>query len=365
MDRKLRRNTNRTTVSWAKQYSWQRKISFLNFLLITVIVVLTISCTLLQDSVEIVNSNNVQGNNRTLVFVHVGKTGGETIKWRLRVICNQRASKRKKALCLSMFHGDESALSKKIFGYIHCDNVRPRDSLYRASTYLYSLRDPVDRVVSWYQYMHPRNCLLNQPSAACNLKKGNNPWGLQFYGDCFPTVNDLFRLIAPRESVPQPKGSRDFNGTIDRCSHLAVDALQGRGPEGPTNHLYFNYYYLANQTIMRHPDKEVMVVRLEFLWKDLQSVEIILGGNPRRHFQGEGPIITHGSEKFPYQAELDETAIRLGVPLLCCVIYSEIHTYLYLLSNSVNLKKSQKEHSIRQILTKCEAKTVEDLHSRC
>jgi hypothetical protein len=264
-----------------------------------------------------------------------------------------------------MFRGDESELSKKTVGYFHCDNVRPRDSLYWASTYLYSLRDPVDRVVSWYQYMHPRNCLTNQPSAACNLKKDKSHWGLQFYRDCFPTVNLFFRLIAQTESAQQVRGSRGFNNTIDGCSQLAVDTLQGRGPEGPTNHLYFNYFYMANQTIMHYPDKEVMVVRQEFLWKDLQSVEGFLGGNPNRYFQGEGPIVTHGSEKFPYQAVLDETASRLGVPSLCCTLYSEIRTYVHLLSKSINLNKLQKQNSIRKILNKCEANTMKGLYSRC
>ncbi len=86
--------------------------------------------------------------NRTLMFVHVGKTGGETIKWRLPVICQQRASKRKRARCFEQFAGSESQLSKKTIGYMHCGAMRPRQSILNATSFLVSIRDPIDRIVS-------------------------------------------------------------------------------------------------------------------------------------------------------------------------------------------------------------------------
>ena len=95
--------------------------------------------------------------NRTLMFVHVGKTGGETIKWRLSVICHQRASKRKRTRCLEQFAGSESQLSKHTIGYMHCGAMRPRQSILNATSFLVSIRDPIDRIVSWFQYMHPKN----------------------------------------------------------------------------------------------------------------------------------------------------------------------------------------------------------------
>ena len=161
------------------------------------------------------------GRNHTLTFVHVGKTGGETIQWRLKLSCSLRKSKRKKARCTQQFQSGESFISRATIGYLHCDKVKPRGIIRSSSMFMVSLRDPIDRIVSWFQYMHPLNCLPDRASGACNLKKDNNPWGLAFYGDCFPDVNDFVRAL----KVPVS------NRTID-CSAMATETVQGRGPEG-------------------------------------------------------------------------------------------------------------------------------------
>lgn len=319
-----------------------------------------------SDSAALHEENSRQRFNRTLLFVHVGKTGGETIKWRLRVICDQRASKRKKARCQSMFRDTESVLSKSTIGYMHCDKIRPRESLHQASTFLFGVRDPIDRVVSWYQYMHPANCLSSQPSAACNLKKDNNPWGRQFYKDCFPTINDLIRSISyPALSQEVEQDAINTNSTSDVCAQLAIEALQGRGPEGPTNHLYFNYVYLANRTITQYPDKEVMVVRQESLWYDLQSIEGVIGGNSQRKFEQQGPTITHGSEKFSHRAVLDEVIARVGILSLCCILYDEIHTYALILERAVNLDTFQKQQTFQHAMARCDVNSMQELHKMC
>jgi hypothetical protein len=84
-------------------------------------------------------------NKTTMVFVHVGKTGGETIKWRLHVTCNLRGSKRKKAKCHEQFQsrGDESYLSHSTIGYTHCGSQRPRYSMTNCTAFLLSIRDPI------------------------------------------------------------------------------------------------------------------------------------------------------------------------------------------------------------------------------
>ena len=106
------------------------------------------------SSVSSIPSNHVV-TNRTMIFVHVGKTGGETIKWRLSVICNMRASLRKKARCFEQFQErGESQVSKHTIGYMHCNALRPKHSIQNATTFMVSVRDPIDRIVSWFQYMH-------------------------------------------------------------------------------------------------------------------------------------------------------------------------------------------------------------------
>jgi hypothetical protein len=282
--------------------------------------------------------------NRTLMFVHVGKTGGETIKWRLSVICQQRASKRKRARCFEQFAGSESQLSKKTIGYMHCGAMRPRQSILNATSFLVSIRDPIDRIVSWFQFMHPKNCLLERPSAACNLKKdGADTWGPLFY-KCFDDVGDMVRSVA-------------YNH--DNCSQMAVDAVRGRAPEAASNHMYFNYFFNANKTIFPYPRKDIFVVRQEFLWEDLRRIEGLLGGNPSRAFETDGPIVTHGSELFPYKGVLSPHLI----PVLCCAIPNEIAVYIKLIQRAVNVY--DKHSPVEKLVEKCGASSFPQLVEKC
>jgi hypothetical protein len=290
--------------------------------------------------------------NQTFVFVHVGKTGGETIKWRLRVICNLRASKRKKAQCYEQFAQEESQLSKQTIGYMHCNALRPRLSIFNATSFLVSIRDPVDRVVSWFQYMHPSNCLPDRPSAACNLKKEDSieSWGHSFFHVCFNQVDDVIRSLQVPTSV---------NGTD--CSALALDAVRGHGPEGPSNHLFFNYHFYANRSIIPHANKDVMVIRQEMIWEDLRRIEGLLGGNHRRPFETDGPIVTHGSELFPYKAKLSNTLI----PNLCCAIENEITVYVDLIRRALNMAREEKVFSTNKLFRKCAADSLSTLSRNC
>ena len=320
--------------------------------------------------------------NETLIFVHVGKAAGETIQWRIKLSCKLRRSKVLKDECIRQFAGEESSLSKATIGYLHCDKLRPRESIYNATTFMFSLRNPVDRIVSWYQYMHPNNCFADRPSAACNLKKDSNPWGIAFYRNCFPDVNDFARSVG-KELIVQ-----GIN-----CSALALQTVWGEGPagttselrkvvqgskrlftvfltyvsflpwfdKGPSNHMHYNYAYYINRTIAKYPGRKILAVRQEFLWDDLRTVEFFLGGDPRHPFQAEGPTITHGSERFRYRANLDPTLISR----LCCSIPKEIKAYTLLIELSMNLGVTEKSTSLNALFRGCRASSLVDLASRC
>lgn len=160
--------------------------------------------------------------NQTIVFVHVGKTGGETIQWRVKLSCNQRRTKWKKIRCLEQFkNGQESFVSQSTVGYLHCDKLKPRGIIPNVTMFMLSIRNPIQRIVSWFQYMHPANCVPERPSGACNLKKSGSQWGVDFYQTCFPDVNDF--VLSLRD--PLQRGETD-------CSAMALATITGNGPEG-------------------------------------------------------------------------------------------------------------------------------------
>ena len=334
------------------------------------------------------NSNN--NNNETkLFFIHVGKSGGETIKWRLRVICNIRASARKRAMCHEQFSSStagggssESELSKHTIGYMHCNLLRPKTSIYESTILMYSIRNPIDRVVSWFQYMNPINCLPDRPSAACNLKLdktmyntlSNLTWGYVLFDLCFPTINDMIQSLQNEKLVHV----EDSNNNSINCSQLAIDTITGYGPPGPSNHLYFNYHYYVNKTstlliqssslaqqqqqqqerqqtpsIPNNKKKRIFVIRKENLFDDLRTIEYILGGSIQRPFEREGGTISHGNQLYPYKAILDNNLM----PILCCVIPKELTIYVTLVTRALNLIDVDKITSIEELYTKCDVNT--------
>jgi hypothetical protein len=131
--------------------------------------------------------------------------------------------------------------------------------------------------------------------------------------------------------------------------------------KGPTNHMHYNYHFYINRTIAKYPGRKLLAVRQEFLWADLRTVELYLGGDPHRPFEAEGPTITHGSERFRYRANLDPTLI----PRLCCTIPKEIKSYTLLVELSANLGVREKSTSLQALSHVCGASSLDDLASRC
>jgi len=161
--------------------------------------------------------------------------------------------------------------------------------------------------------MHPKNCFPERPSGACNLKKENSTWGREFYNYCFQEINDfVISLTKPRIMYQ-----------ID-CSKMALETVKGKGPESQSNHLHYNYNYNYNRTARAYPAKDIMVIRQEHIWDDMRSIEKFLGGDPRQHFENQGPIMRHGSDKFDYKAVVNPDLL----PSLCCAIPNEYVGYI-------------------------------------
>jgi len=205
-----------------------------------------------------------------IFFVHVGKTGGTSIGSMLKIFCQARVQEDSRQYCLDQWeqrhsidnttnatHYNETLLSQYTHGFVHVtgwyplpppaesstltttstsgasasaangngspSNTNHQDhqaQILQASTHLLmSLRNPIDRVVSWFYYMHPRNCytspngtpLPRQPftliDKACITKRrmesslGSREY--EFYQACFPTVNELAMALDGQRQAQQ------------------------------------------------------------------------------------------------------------------------------------------------------------------
>lgn len=214
-------------------------------------------------------------NISNIVFLHVGKAGGETIKAILRIGCESRKSKPRRRKCFR--HLPKSRLGEMVNVYYHCfettksvatittitasqggnhpPNKPPQQNRSgskkstTADAYLINIRHPADRALSWYHYIHPQNCVIPGSHAqAClvaekiargvsnnatiiqgttEANNGNNSkkkksfhkemesirWITQFF-DCFPTAQEWIVASVPNQTVT----TRQVNGSSLRSA---------------------------------------------------------------------------------------------------------------------------------------------------
>jgi len=257
-------------------------------------------------------------SGRSILFVHVGKSGGETLKRVLEVGCRSAANGAKRRSCLRDLQTRRrrrpSQLDRRVRGYAHCfqlysldsydrrrqqqqlqsqqqhqrddgngngngdefydfalEPVRPDDDealrLVKSSfaSLLYNVRHPVDRVVSWYNYVSPQSCRRSADdlrattatnaalSPSCRTKReiallatndaadsgyaGHNfsssPWIAQFF-KCFPRLTRYADMIVhvQRQQQQQQQSSSSSAAhaaaagfVLSPCGKLALESL--------------------------------------------------------------------------------------------------------------------------------------------
>ena len=119
-------------------------------------------------------------------------------------------------------------------GYLHVNNLYPRNGHQLASHYLYSVRNPLTRLISWYIYNHPQSCDPREDNSP-SCKK--NAWKTSFY-QCFPLLESLgWKNTSDNNPV--------FGGDLLRtnhCSKIFWDGWKGHVSQvKDPNHLYWNY----------------------------------------------------------------------------------------------------------------------------
>ena len=302
------------------------------------------------------------------------------------------------------------------------------DGVSTATAFLFPVRDPIDRLVSAFNYHHPDNHITSSncesltateeklaetfrdPRIADRKKVRKKPikyWVLQaFYCRCFPTVNDLADAFRPGHVKATNKTAGSFRDpTVPvPCSDVARLILRGTGAYKMTGggggdgdgdrllgleraldlrlvnetrresnpmvgHVTLNYGYYYRRTLAKHPSKDVVALRTEHLWEDLQGLEILVGGNATIHGTETGhKSQTHGSSKFVRSATIDGTTTTTGdddetgdgdglaaerTRALCCAIASEIAIYRELIERATNLSGEQKKESLDALADKC------------
>jgi hypothetical protein len=240
--------------------------------------------------------------------------------------------------------------------------MAPNSKLGPVTTFLWSVRDPIDRILSWFDYMNPDNCLYPKVGVtpACQVQRHfRNGWVDDFYQRCFASAESFVQSLRLGGGI-----SSDVETTTGMsCSEIAWMGIRGEAPATESSHLHYNYHYYANRTIQQFPDNEVMVVRTEHLWDDMNRIERKLGGKNILRKEDYGGDGTHQSFRFKNKTHLLSLENQ---HILCCAIQGEISIYADLIARATNLDKGSRHDTLTTLWNKCGAVTsLEQLAAVC
>jgi hypothetical protein len=321
---------------------------------------ITNSSSELQDEalVKLHNNNKNRYQYQNMLFIHVGKSGGATLRGILKIQCtlmiDARKNKSKGQRCLSQLE-PESRLSQVVKFLVHCTTDPAPKGHEDADSFLFILRHPVDRAISWYNYVNPANCKPGKATeASCRVKKEitakPNGQASKFFA-CFPQIEDW--VLALRQ-----------DSNVSSCSGLAWKVAKGDMPrkERFSGHMYYNVRSYASRTTLRHPEKPVFVVRTEHLWQDTIDMDLSLGGNGT-FGEKEGSKETHVSETVatPRKSRL----LVEDIKTLCCRLIDEMDVYRELVLRAVNLGKVSAQETWQGAIQKCGASSWTELKAEC
>jgi hypothetical protein len=119
--------------------------------------------------------------------------------------------------------------------------------------YLFTLRNPVDRIISWFAYEHPTE----------HTSLSSHPQKKKLFIDCYYTLEE--------PSIDGLGGDRKRT-----CSQREWKAIQG--DIGYRYHNYYNFAYYRKQMEMHDPKGLIIAIRTEHLLEDWNLIENMLGG---------------------------------------------------------------------------------------
>jgi hypothetical protein len=266
------------------------------------------------------SQNNERNSKQGICFVHVGKTSGSTIACYLGFLygCDE-------SIQLSSSNRLISQTEHLIHNWI---NDCPEDDEY----YLFSLRDPVARMRSWFTYERPPPG-SNPTTYAYQIKK-------PLFIDCpFSTFYDLVEQGLGDPAV--------YTNVSAACHQRAWDALVGK--TAYTRHNYYNYQYYYN---LAPRNATILAIRTEYLQQDWTSAEMIIARDTPDYRPSQ--ITFPQLNPSPNIIERDSSHLSpIGMKNLCRALCWEIKSYLTILSRAVNLTPQDVANSVRLMRSSC------------
>mmetsp|Transcript_15011 Transcript_15011/g.17128 ORF Transcript_15011/g.17128 Transcript_15011/m.17128 type:complete len:425 (+) Transcript_15011:192-1466(+) len=317
-------------------------------------------------------------NISKIAFVHLGKTAGSAITCILHPSihhsgfgnsqCNTSINNTN-----NITSSSSSALSQKVVERIHLQPA-PFD---RYNSFLITTRNPIDRIISWYYYLHPNY----PPHKSAKHRRGCHDLDLF---SCWTTIQSL-----SEHGLDQGDGEIDNNGNdvieeksnhnVTECKTWAWDSIIGKRK---CWHNYYNYNFTYGELVRvmeleevageqelgiytnsgRSKQKTIFVIRTEHLEQDWQTINIMLGDK-----NGTSGIHVPHKNKWSRTTETNQSTPTLAAPNptqnktlsqrgrlnLCRALCEEIQIYKKLLGLALNLDEKSEKRSLGELIISC------------
>ena len=314
-------------------------------------------------------------------LVHVGKTAGSAVS------CEVSNQARPELHCSKAYvYGSPSALRRAYAGKTHMWGGRRfcETSPGGFDSFVVTLRNPLERLVSWYRYEHPRNDYdVGQFESKCSRRL--HRWERNGKG-CFETLD----AFAKSSTLPaQLRG----NATLARrgkpwdCRELAFDVASGKQPCPGHNHFGYVYYENKMRTILDETgvadqvnssaplyDTTVYAIRSEQIARDWDGVEARFRASLSAAAGGvelfdDADFPATGAERFAFAGSgtvfanrTDDELSEEGRQNLCAALCEEIQAYKRFLYGARNLDAHDVLLSLNELRRSCPDEKYE-LHS--
>lgn len=270
---------------------------------------------------------------RDILLVHVGKTGGSSVRCILERRFMEESCKNKNVVF------EPTAVSQRVGAVCH-----QRPCQYpKFSSIIVTVRNPVERFISWYLYMR-----------AIYRKGGSVPYARKLF-NCYNNVIAYAGDLPPPELVlGKKKNSLEYNETA--CQEVGRKCIMGAVGCPDHNRQGYRFYLLKlfegdNQTT-------IYSIRNEYKWQDVERLNLILGGNPKSFAADAMASFStlrkmHGLRNITLEDR----------PKVCRYMCNEIDLYKQTLTRSANLHPAQVEKSFAELDESCGGVKTDDLCS--
>mmetsp|Transcript_6981 Transcript_6981/g.8628 ORF Transcript_6981/g.8628 Transcript_6981/m.8628 type:complete len:588 (-) Transcript_6981:139-1902(-) len=274
-----------------------------------------------------------------MALVHLGKTAGSTLSLNLRHGCHMFVKhpcrgNENRNYGTNGGPGKESSVSQLTKGYYHFNLV----PVNKHDGYIISSRNPIDRVVSAFLYVHPSNVAITTKHRAHFLKRNRGKENLfveeyDMFFECFPDVSALAMNLVG-----------DSN-----CAKLGRNIIGGGNSTMKSemlNHFSFGYKFYASDLLVA--GSRIFALRQEHLVTDWINFNLRLGGEPHE--------ISGTNKDFKDKLEVKIPPGGLSKEerkCLCVALADELKVYLGVIDAADNLTKEEKKESRREINDGC------------